>query len=49
VTHLSDAMRVTRGNRGGVFVHLRPELLTREAAWPRRGGSSGPHRMAGRR
>jgi hypothetical protein len=32
VTYLSDSMRVTRGNRGGVFVHLRPELLTRETA-----------------
>ena len=32
VTYLSDEMRITRGNRGGVFVHLRPELLTREAA-----------------
>ena len=32
VTYLSDTMRVTRGNRGGVFVHLRPELITREAA-----------------
>jgi hypothetical protein len=25
-------MRITRGNRGGVFVHLRPAILTREAA-----------------
>jgi len=32
VTYLSDNMRITRGNRGSVFVHLRPELLTREAA-----------------
>ena len=32
VTHLSDEMRITRGNRGGVFVHLRPAILTREAA-----------------
>ena len=32
VTHLSDHMRITRGNRGGIFVHLRPALLTREAA-----------------
>ena len=32
VTYLSDEMRITRGNRGGVFVHLRPSLLTREAA-----------------
>jgi len=37
VTYLSDTMRVTRGNRGGVFVHLRPELLTREAAAASRG------------
>ena len=48
VVFLSDVMRITRGNRGGIFVHLRPQLLTRSAAWPRRGGSSGPHRMAGR-
>ena len=32
MTHLSDKMRITRGNRGGVFVHLRPAILTREAA-----------------
>jgi hypothetical protein len=32
VVYLSPYMRITRGNRGGVFVHLRPELLTREAA-----------------
>ena len=32
VTFLSPEMRVTRGNRGGLFVHLRPSLLTREAA-----------------
>ena len=32
VTYLSDEMRITRGNRGGVFVHLRPRLLTRQAA-----------------
>ena len=32
MTHLSDHMRITRGNRGGIFVHLRPALLTREAA-----------------
>ena len=32
MTHLSDHMRITRGNRGGLFVHLRPKLLTREAA-----------------
>ena len=32
VTYLSDEMRITRGNRGGVFVHLRPAILTREAA-----------------
>ena len=32
VTYLSEGMRITRGNRGGVFVHMRPELLTREAA-----------------
>ena len=31
VVYLSPTMRITRGNRGGVFVHLRPELLTREA------------------
>ena len=31
VTHLSDHMRITRGNRGGIFVHLRPALLTRAA------------------
>lgn len=49
VTYLSDKMRITRGNRGGVFVHLRPQLLTPKAAWPARGGTSGPHRMAGRR
>ena len=27
VTYLSDEMRVTRGNRGGLFVHVRPELV----------------------
>ena len=32
VTYLSDDMRITRGNRGGVFVHMREALLTREAA-----------------
>ena len=32
VTYLSGAMRITRGNRGGVFVHLRPRLLTKQAA-----------------
>lgn len=32
VVFLSDEMRVTRGNRGGLFVHLRPGLLTPEAA-----------------
>ena len=32
VTYLSDEMRITRGNRGGVFVHLRPPLLTRKVA-----------------
>ena len=32
VTYLSDEMRITRGNRGGIFVHLRPPLLTRNAA-----------------
>ena len=32
VTFLSDEMRITRGNRGGVFVHMRDALLTREAA-----------------
>lgn len=48
VTYLSDAMRITRGNRGGVFVHVRPSLLTEAAAWPARGGTAGPHRMAGR-
>mmetsp|Transcript_10518 Transcript_10518/g.31637 ORF Transcript_10518/g.31637 Transcript_10518/m.31637 type:complete len:217 (+) Transcript_10518:418-1068(+) len=26
VTYLDDSMRVTRGNRGGLFVHVRPEL-----------------------
>lgn len=26
VTYLSDSMRITRGNRGGLFVHVRPEL-----------------------
>lgn len=31
VTHLSENMRVTRGPRGGIFVHLRPTMLTREA------------------
>lgn len=31
VTYLSDSMRITRGNRGGIFVHIRPTLLTREA------------------
>jgi|UniRef100_A0A6V2ZIL9 hypothetical protein len=49
VVYLSDGMRITRGNRGGVFVHLRPELLTERAAWPAVGGGSGTHRMAGRR
>ena len=32
VNFLSDDMRITRGNRGGLFVHLRPRLLTREEA-----------------
>jgi len=32
VTYLSEEMRITRGNRGGVFVHLRPPLLTRQVA-----------------
>jgi len=32
VTYLSNEMRITRGNRGGIFVHLRPALLTRQAA-----------------
>ena len=32
VTYLSNEMRITRGNRGGIFVHLRPSLLTRQAA-----------------
>ena len=32
VTYLSDNMRITRGNRGGLFVHIRPRMLTREAA-----------------
>jgi hypothetical protein len=27
VTYLSESMRITRGNRGGLFVHVRPELL----------------------
>ena len=26
VTYLDDKLRVTRGNRGGLFVHIRPEL-----------------------
>lgn len=26
VTYLDEAMRITRGNRGGLFVHVRPEL-----------------------
>jgi hypothetical protein len=26
VTYLDDQLRVTRGNRGGLFVHVRPEL-----------------------
>ena len=32
VTYQSDDMRITRGNRGGVFVHMRPQILTRAAA-----------------
>ena len=32
VTYQSDDMRITRGNRGGVFVHTRPDALTRAAA-----------------
>merc|ERR1712106_981538 len=28
VTYLSDEMRITRGNRGGVFVHMRDAALT---------------------
>ena len=32
VTYQSDDMRITRGNRGGVFVHMRPDILTRAAA-----------------
>lgn len=27
VTYLDDKLRVTRGNRGGLFVHVRPEVL----------------------
>jgi len=27
ILYLSDDMRITRGNRGGVFVHIRPSLL----------------------
>ena len=49
VTYLSDEMRITRGNRGGIFVHLRPDQLTRSAVWPSIGGGGGVHRMAGRR
>ena len=26
VTYVDDKLRVTRGNRGGLFVHVRPEL-----------------------
>lgn len=32
VVFLSKDMRITRGSRGGCFVHLRPELISREAA-----------------
>ena len=32
VVYLDEEMRITKGNRGGVFVHIRPNLLTREAA-----------------
>lgn len=32
VSYLSEEMRITRGSRGGVFVHIRPSLLSREAA-----------------
>ena len=28
ILYLSKEMRITRGSRGGVFVHLRPEMLT---------------------
>eukprot|EP00747_Dinoflagellata_sp_TGD_P184458 gnl/TRDRNA2_/TRDRNA2_40074_c0_seq1.p1 gnl/TRDRNA2_/TRDRNA2_40074_c0~~gnl/TRDRNA2_/TRDRNA2_40074_c0_seq1.p1 ORF type:complete len:315 (-),score=49.71 gnl/TRDRNA2_/TRDRNA2_40074_c0_seq1:336-1280(-) len=28
LTYLSNEMRISRGNRGGLFVHLRPHLLT---------------------
>jgi len=31
-TYLDDDMRITRGNRGGLFVHMRPEMLTSDAA-----------------
>jgi hypothetical protein len=27
IIHVSEQMRITRGNRGGLFVHLRPHLL----------------------
>ena len=27
VTYLDDKIRITRGNRGGLFVHVRPELV----------------------
>jgi len=49
VTYLSSSMRITRGNRGGIFVHLRPGMLTSSGVWPAVGGSAGAHRMAGRR
>lgn len=32
ITYLSNNMRISRGNLGSVFVHLRPNLLTKEAA-----------------
>uniref|UniRef100_A0A7S0Q407 Plastid lipid-associated protein/fibrillin conserved domain-containing protein n=2 Tax=Coccolithus braarudii TaxID=221442 RepID=A0A7S0Q407_9EUKA len=58
LTYVSDKMRITRGNRGGLFVHLRPHLLSESAALfhacyspeahPPVGGGAGVHRMAGR-
>ena len=34
VTYISDAMRVSRGNRGGLFVHVRPDKVPAVVAAP---------------
>jgi hypothetical protein len=50
VTYLDDKLRVTRGNRGGLFVHVRPEvLLPTTGAWPERAAWSGTPYLAQRK